>query len=744
MKAIVLRPLAVFTIVFFVLSCILFTADTAVRLWSAVIFIFLFAVCTLLRFLVPAFRKRSMKSAAMIALCFFLAGAALAAVTSHYNTDVRLGRFKALENKYTEFEGVVTDVHYDMGSYAVYSVDISNANGLTDFSCVVTGQGGISRSSVIKGTATFYPLERDETFDERRYYLSRGTVISAEADSVEITGKAGFSLLDSSKDLNEDLSSVFYGLLGEDAGGFAAALMLGNKENLKKTVSRDFERLGLSHILAISGMHLTIICAFVSTILYPLGKSFGRVGCIITVIFYMIITGFSASVTRSGIMLLFLILSAFLRRGNDSFTSLGIAAFLISVIDPFACADIGLQLSFSAVFAILLYITKRKAPKNEYEDKKAPKNPAIKLLRPLFEGASLTVVIVLFMLPLEWLYFGEISVISPIASPLFSLFSTVLLWALPLLLLLSPASTMAAILAYPIKLLISFIFTLAGKLSGLRNVTVSLNYPFTLLFSILIFLCVIAFCVSEKKKRLVLGAVTLLLLLSFGLCCFSYKLPDYDRVRISMIEQKKSEGLLISSDNKVMVIDVGNGYSPVFKSVLSRLSSVQATEIEVLMLTHLHTSHPSTLTSLFSSQTVRTVVLPREESQEYYNIIELCESHGIDYIPYTCGDTLNFEDCIIQTDKIKYIKRSRQPIVRLDITAFGEKFTYLGASYVESFEEDDLAESAYVWFGDHGPLYKETFEPGVADSCEIFASDEARNYISEKITPSESLYAILD
>ncbi len=685
-----------------------------------------------------------MKRAAVTALCFMFAGALLAAATSHYNIDVRLGQFEELENKTVDFEGVVTDVHYDAGRYAVYAVDISNAMGLSDFSCVFKGEGGVSPNSIIKGRATFYPLEKSETFDERRYYLSQGIIMSAETVHLEYVGEDGFSLHNEANKLNRNLSYIFYDLLGEDAGGFAAALILGNKENLPKAVSRDFQRLGLSHILAISGMHLTIICAFVSTLLYPFGKNAGRIGCIFTVIFYMIITGFSASVTRSGIMLLVLILSAFLRRGGDSFTNLGIAVFLISIIDPFACSDIGLQLSFCAVFAILLYLTKRKPLTEAEEDKKELKNPFLKLLRSLFEASVLTVVVVLFMLPLEWLYFGEISLISPLTSPLFSLFATVLLWTLPILLLLSPAHTISALLAYPIKGLIDFIILLAGKLSVLRNITASLNYPFAFCFCVLIFIGIVAFCASKKKKRLIFGAVTLLLVFSFGLSCFVYKLPDKDRATISMLEHKQSDGLLIFSENKAMVIDIGNGYSKISDLAVNALSSGQATEIEVLMLTHIHTSHPATLQDLFSSKIVRTVVLPKEEGEAYYDTVEVCKANNVPYVEYICGDTVSFADCKIKTYKSEYIKRSTQPIIRLDIKAFDEQFTYLGAAYVEGLPTADLSDSDHVLFGGHGPRYKSTFSPTLSDSCKIYTTEISEIHLSKEYVICNDEYVILD
>ena len=193
MKAVALRPLALFTITFFVLSCILFTADTATRLWSAVIFIFLAILFLVLRF--TLFRKRTLKRAVVVGLCFFLMGGALASVVSHYTFDVRYAPYLKLESMNAEFEGTVTDVSFDNGSYAGYTVKVEKAGELSDFKCNMTGEGGIEANMKIKGNASFYPFESESL---SRYYISEGILLEAEAESLEIIGEGEGSVKSSS------------------------------------------------------------------------------------------------------------------------------------------------------------------------------------------------------------------------------------------------------------------------------------------------------------------------------------------------------------------------------------------------------------------------------------------------------------------------------------------------------------------------------------------------------------------
>ena len=223
-----------------------------------------------------------------------------------------------------------------------------------------------------------------------------------------------------------------------------------------------------------------------------------------------------------------------------------------------------MQLSFAAVMAIFLYTEKRReleAEKVDLKKKNAVVGALVKIPVSFARDAVMTAVIVLFMLPLEWYYFGRISLISPVVSPLFSMLTTLLLWALPILLILSPAPTFAAAFAYPVGKLIELITRLAAVFSRLRNIILPLHYSFAPVFSALIFVSVIAVCIAKKKKRIIAALVTLCLLLAFIAGAFLYSLPLYSNVVVGMLSYKSNDGILLVSDNKTMIVDMGNGYS---------------------------------------------------------------------------------------------------------------------------------------------------------------------------------------
>ena len=265
----------------------------------------------------------------------------------------------------------------------------------------------------------------------------------------------------------------------------------------------------------------------------------------------------------------------------------------------------------------------------------------------------------------------------------------------------------------------------------MENITISLNYPFAFVFSIVIFLSVCAFCVTKSKKRLICASVSVILILSFILSCAAYSFTEKNKITISMLTYKTNDGLCLVSQNKTMIIDMGNGYSGILREGSEFLKSTQTTEIEILMLTHYHKSYNDSVDRFLSRNIVRNLLIPCTDNDIKGQLERLGRKHGVSVLLFNPNEKIEFEDAVIIPSENAYIKRSVQPIVRIDIEAKGKTFTYVGGSYSES-APDTYFDCNYLFFGDHGPLYKKKFEPHTAADCSIFASQSAAAFIIGK------------
>ena len=144
--------------------------------------------------------------------------------------------------------------------------------------------------------------------------------------------------------------------LDEQNYAIVAAMTLGDKSMLSKETKNVYAATGVSHVLALSGLHLSIIFGLLTVIFR--GRSSRRmqllVMTVVAVWMYVFLTGMSASVMRSAIMLTVYSFTALLNRGKMSLNTLALTAIVMLMMNPLSLWDISFQLSFMAVLSILL------------------------------------------------------------------------------------------------------------------------------------------------------------------------------------------------------------------------------------------------------------------------------------------------------------------------------------------------------------------------------------------------------
>lgn len=153
----------------------------------------------------------------------------------------------------------------------------------------------------------------------------------------------------------------------------AAALVIGDKSNMVDDLKMQFRQSGISHIFAVSGLHVGFIVmaiSFVFTKILKCNKWFSLIFITICSFLYQYICGFSPSIVRAIIMTIVLQLSDCIGENNDLITSTSIAAFIILLFGPLYLFDAGFQLSFAAIIGIAtvsrtinIFLNRRKLSK---------------------------------------------------------------------------------------------------------------------------------------------------------------------------------------------------------------------------------------------------------------------------------------------------------------------------------------------------------------------------------------------
>lgn len=191
-------------------------------------------------------------------------------------------------------------------------------------------------------------------FDAAAYYRRKDCLFALRKTKITAQTKNYGRLEEFLSQLRYESEVLFRKLLGEKNGATASAMVLGRKKGMDSEVKALYQGAGISHLLAISGLHLSLIGAglfgLLKKVRLPVALSAGISTWILIV--YAQLTGMSISTRRALVMFLLFLAAGLLKRTPDLPTSLAVAALLLLVPKPQRILDAGFQLSFSAVLGI--------------------------------------------------------------------------------------------------------------------------------------------------------------------------------------------------------------------------------------------------------------------------------------------------------------------------------------------------------------------------------------------------------
>lgn len=191
-------------------------------------------------------------------------------------------------------------------------------------------------------------------FDARLYYRTQHITHLGSAKSAFLTEKRAFRPGELLRRLRETLSTRCIRLFGEKQGGVMRAMLLGDKTELDEETKNIYQKSGMSHLLAISGLHISIVGTGLYKLLRKKGCSYGLSGGagLILVLLYGAMTGMSVSTARAVTMFALAAAADFLGRSYDMLTALAAAALLLLLEQPLYVRSASFLLSFGAVLGV--------------------------------------------------------------------------------------------------------------------------------------------------------------------------------------------------------------------------------------------------------------------------------------------------------------------------------------------------------------------------------------------------------
>ena len=193
-------------------------------------------------------------------------------------------------------------------------------------------------------------------FDYKAYLKSKKIMGSIFVKTAEVKGK-NIDIYKLSNDARKSILKKSEELLPERTSGMLIGLLIGETKDVPENVVEDFRISSLSHLLAVSGMHVMYIILSVTYLLDRLKMSKRKtiILIILVLILFMFITGFSASVVRACIMGIIMVSAKLFYKKLDIWTSICLSLLIILIHNPLAINNIGLQLSYMGTIGIVLF-----------------------------------------------------------------------------------------------------------------------------------------------------------------------------------------------------------------------------------------------------------------------------------------------------------------------------------------------------------------------------------------------------
>lgn len=531
-------------------------------------------------------RRASLVSAVALSLSLTLSLFAL-------SYSARVEPYLPLAGKKAEIRGIVFDYpeeeyhkyYYPLRVTAVIGED--NRETVTNFQVRLSAVQPLSCApgTAFTGSVKFYSFSEDGLYSRKNSNIAKGIVLGAsvsdyEALSLKLPEKK--SLETFWPEMRQYLKRCISRALPEEPAALLKAMLLGDRSGISEEVESDFRKVGASHLLVVSGLHLSALCAFLLMLLRPLplgrvGKNAVTAGAILL---FLCLLGFPFSAVRSGVMLLLFLAADSLGREQDSLNSLGFAVLLICLLNPFAAGDTGLALSVLSTLGIItLHPLLFGGIKRRLE-----KWAVWRLgLSALCGSLSVSVSAMLFALPVQLLVFGGLSFLAPLSSLLLVLPCTLLLYSGALCLgfsaawPLAPAALPFAFLSGVLSKMILWSVQELGRIP-VSFLPLSTQEAFFVLGFSTVSLCFFRLCKKDRIVKTVSVCLPFAVLLLAGLI---EQTALSGGVTMAVLNEGSSSCVILMKDGEAAVLTLG-GYR-----TSGALSVLERSNIRRLALLHL-------------------------------------------------------------------------------------------------------------------------------------------------------------
>lgn len=397
-----------------------------------------------------------------------------------------------------------------------------------------------------------------------------------------------------------------------DTESFARALLLGDDNDIGYEMNTAFKVTGVRHIIAVSGLHVSILFGLIYLLTARKRLLTTLVG-IPMVVFFAALAGFTPSVVRASIMHIFMVLAALFDREYDAPTAMGFSAVYILALDPLTATSVGFQLSFGCVAGILLFYGPiRSYLLHEKRLGRYKKKPYIGgLVRGFASSMAVSLGAVSLTTPLCAMYFGTVSLISPLTNLLVLWVVTFVFYGIMAACAIGSMFLGAGqVIGWVVSWGIRYIEGVCKLLSRIPLAAVYTNCVPIVVWLVFLYILIAGLLICRRKRPVITVSLAIM-----SLCValfISWIPPMLDECRMTVLDVGQGQSVILQSKGKTFLVDCGsNLVDDAADMAAERLLSMGIDRIDGLILTHYDSDHASDVKQFLTRIRVDVLYFPQ-------------------------------------------------------------------------------------------------------------------------------------
>lgn len=446
-------------------------------------------------------------------------------------------------------------------------------------------------------------------------------------------------------------------LLPENSASLLKGILLGDCTDISSDVKENFKECNLSHMLAVSGAHLSYLIIGMNIILSKkiFGKRASKIITIFIIIIFMNITNMSPSIERAGISSIICIIASLIHRKPDAINAVAVAVLCTVIKNPLSILNVGMQLSYAGTLSLLMFANGREKNNSREIIENSEKGKNIK--KYLVESIKVTLCANILIMPLTIYKFNTISLnfilANLVAGPLLGLS---LILGLIMLVTSFVSLNIAKFISFILNIILIVLIKSTKLISQIPYSNITVITPHLISIVIIYTIIFLGYYIARSpklrkklkvNKKLMIKTIAIVLSITI-ISVATLNLLEEKKLKLYFVDVGQGDCTYLKTPSgKNILIDGGGNrdkekYDVGKKVLLPYLLDRRVKKLDYIIVSHFDADHATGVAQILGKIDVSSIILTRqlEENDIYRHILSIAKEKKIKLIYVKEGDVL--------------------------------------------------------------------------------------------------------